>query len=289
MTMRMNEIDFLIIGAAKSATTWLQYSLQRDPEVYMPDPELHYFSREFERGDDWYLSQFSPGPGVRLIGEKSNSYLDMPEAAGRIHAALPDIRLVAQLRNPIERAYSDYCMLFRRGTVDRNIEQFLSPRKAQGNRFLVGGLYGEQIARFLDHFPAERLKVVLFEDTLSRPEAMLNEVRGFLGLGPFIAPPLAEKVKDKEAPVLDPSLRRLLKPFKSAVAPLRGTRLFQTLRGMLARPTRYEPLTPSLRAELLDYYADDTARLGRMIGRDLSNWLHDPAGEDDHANRLGAA
>ena len=56
--MRLDDIDFLIIGATKSATTWLQKSLQIDPQVAMPDPELHYFSREFDRGDDWYLAQF---------------------------------------------------------------------------------------------------------------------------------------------------------------------------------------------------------------------------------------
>src|SRR5882672_5350922 len=55
--MQMNDIDFLIIGATKSATTWLQQCLQQDPSIYMPDPELHYFSREFHRGDKWYLDQ----------------------------------------------------------------------------------------------------------------------------------------------------------------------------------------------------------------------------------------
>ena len=74
--MLMEDIDFLIIGATKSATTWLQRSLQADPFVSMPDPELHYFSRAFSRGDDWYLSQFPASDLPLVVGEKSNSYLE---------------------------------------------------------------------------------------------------------------------------------------------------------------------------------------------------------------------
>ena len=93
--MKLNDIDFLIIGATKSATTWLQKSLQLDPAIYMPDPELHYFSREYSRGHDWYLDQFKPSRDYLIAGEKSNSYLDEPQAAARprlfglLHALSP--------------------------------------------------------------------------------------------------------------------------------------------------------------------------------------------------------
>ena len=82
--MHFKDIDFIIIGAAKSATTWLQKQLQTDPAVYMPDPELHYFSREYDRGSDWYFSQFNEELKDRVVGEKSNSYLYEPEAAARL-------------------------------------------------------------------------------------------------------------------------------------------------------------------------------------------------------------
>ena len=67
--MQLNDIDFIIIGAAKSATTRLQTQLQSDPAVYMPDPELHYFSREYDRGQDWYLSHFTEEGLGRTVGE----------------------------------------------------------------------------------------------------------------------------------------------------------------------------------------------------------------------------
>src|SRR5687767_2598913 len=128
--MQIHDINFLIIGATKSATTWLQQSLQQDASVYMPDPELHFFSRNFEKGQDWYLSQFDNSPTHCMIGEKSNSYMDTPGVADRIKAALPKVLLIAQLRNPVDRAYSDYCMLYRRGEVGRDIAEYLDPRVA---------------------------------------------------------------------------------------------------------------------------------------------------------------
>ncbi|MDH3665210.1 MAG: sulfotransferase domain-containing protein, partial [Alphaproteobacteria bacterium] len=114
--------DFIIIGATKSATTWLQRCLQQHPQIFMPMSELHYFSRCYDRGDAWYQAQFAGAAPGQLIGEKSNSYFDEPPAETRLKGYAPSARLIAQLRNPIDRAYSDYCMLLRRGEVDRDIE-----------------------------------------------------------------------------------------------------------------------------------------------------------------------
>lgn len=79
--MQFDNIDFIIIGAAKSVTTCLQTQRQSDPAIYMPDRELHYFTRKYSRGDIWHLSQFSEEGVGRIVGEKSNSYLYTPEAA----------------------------------------------------------------------------------------------------------------------------------------------------------------------------------------------------------------
>ena len=133
--MLMQDIDFLIIGATKSATTWLQRSLQADPLVSMPDPELHYFSREFGRGDDWYLSQFPPNaPALSSRAKNPTLTWRAREAADRIASKLPNVKLVVQLRNPVERAYSDYCMMYRRGEVGRDIERYLDPRRFASER-----------------------------------------------------------------------------------------------------------------------------------------------------------
>jgi hypothetical protein len=285
MHMQMRDIDFLIIGAAKSATTWLQQSLQRDPSVSMPDPELHYFSRCYDRGDEWYLSNFSRNDGHRMVGEKSNSYLDTPEAAPRIKEKLPHARLIAQLRNPVDRAYSDYCMLYRRAEVGRDIGQYLDPRYGAGGRFLNGGLYGQQLQAYLDRFPADQLLVLLYEDMKTDAAGQLRRVRSFLDLeGDALIPPVTTKVKDKSEPVIGPSLRKVLRPLKPAVAPFRQNRYFKAIRSLVARELPYVPLSRELRERMTDYYATEIEKLGAILGKDLTAWLRsDGTGRPDAA------
>ncbi|MBB4186313.1 sulfotransferase family protein [Sinorhizobium terangae] len=272
--MKLQDIDFLIIGATKSATTWLQQSLQQDPNIYMPAPELHYFSRYYDRGDEWYLSNFEGSKDQRLVGEKSNSYLDTEGAAERIKQKLPKALLIAQLRNPIERAYSDYCMLYRRGEVDRDIARYLDPRSGAGGRFLNGGLYFQQLQAYLDRFPAEQILVVLYEDMKIDASAQLDRVRKFMKIANDLPlRPLDKKVKDKAEPVINPTLRRLLRPFKPMVAPFRKSAGFKKLRSIAAAEVQYAPLSGELRARMSDFYATEIEKLGTIVGRDLNGWL----------------
>jgi hypothetical protein len=272
--MELRDIDFLIIGATKSATTWLQQSLQQDPGIFLPDPELHYFSRQYDRGDDWYLSNFAGQERRRLRGEKSNSYMDQPKAAGRIKEKLPHALLIGQLRNPIDRAYSDYCMLYRRAEVSRDITHYLDPREGAGGRFLDGGLYYRQLQRYFDLFPADQLLVLLYEDLVVDAGAQIMRVSRFLRLATdFPSQPIATKVKDKSQPMIGPRLRRLLRPLKPAAARFRHNVGFKKLHSVLAGEIQYAPLSHDLRERMIEYYAAETEKLGGLIGRDLTNWL----------------
>ncbi len=267
--------DFLIIGAAKSSTTWLQASLQRAPDVFMPDPELHFFSREFDRGMPWYLDHFLPeGPGL-LRGEKSNSYLTNPEAAGRISAALPNVRLVAMLRNPVSRAYSDYCMLFRRGEVGSDVETYLDPKRAEFRRFVDNGRYAANLARYLDRFPRESLLVLFFEEAHAVPQQTLDALAGHLGRGPGWLRPVEAKVKDRRAAMVPRRIRNVLHPLRPLIDPFRDTRAVSAIRGAIATEVTYPQMPAALVARLREFYADDVRNLEDLCGRSLGGWLDD--------------
>lgn len=270
--------DFIIIGATKSATTWLQKRLQRHPKVFMPGPELHYFSRAYDQGEAWYREQFAAAAPDQLIGEKSNSYFDEPPAETRLKAHAPDARLIAQLRNPIERAYSDYCMLFRRGEVGRDIDRCLDAKSALKSRLLDSGLYHRHMRRYLDLFPREQLLVTLYDDMTGDPAALLDRVSAHIGLAEPIphAPTMAGKVKDKNAPMLPLGIRRLAGPVKHLVAPFRQQRWFIGARSLLAKPVDYPPLTPALRDKLADYFRSDVEALAALLETDLERWLLPP-------------
>jgi Sulfotransferase domain len=272
--MHMNDISFVIIGAAKSATTWLQRALQADPAIFMPDPELHYFSRERHRGDDWYLAQFAGRKHHQLAGEKSNSYLNTPGCAAVIHKALPGAKLIAQLRNPVDRAYSDYCMLYRRGEVDGDIARHLDPRNAAEGRFLSSGLYSSQLADFLRLYERDALLVLTYEGIRSNPEKQLSDLRSFIGL-PGSAPAQSlqiTKVKDKTIPMISPAMKRYLGWLKPVVAPLRATSVFQALHRGLAREIAYPEFNSDLRRRLQDHYSAEVERMENLMHRRLHEW-----------------
>jgi len=271
--MQFNDIDFVIIGAAKSATTWLQTQLQSDPAVYMPDPELHYFSREYSRGPEWYLSQFSDEGLGKTVGEKSNSYLYEPEAAVRLHRDLPQVKLVAQLRNPVERAYSSYCMLFRRGEVGADINSYLDPSVSESMQLLGSGNFASHLQPYIDLFGRERLLLLSFDGVSADPETQMSRVRAHLGLpARALAPQGHGKVKDKTAPLVPAPLRKRLAWMKPIVRPLRGSPPFEAARGLIARKTQYPQLTDELRKRLNEYYRPSIEALERISGQSLSHW-----------------
>lgn len=266
--------DFVIFGAAKCATTWLQTYLQRHPDVHMPDPELHFFSRERGRGADWYAAQLAPPPGTRprMLGEKSNSYLHEPGAARRMLAALPHARFIAQFRDPVERAYSDYCMLYRRGEVGGDPWQYLDPRGAANERPLAWGRYAEQLRPILDATGSDRFLLLLYETMRADPDAHAARVERFLGLPPLPTGGATGRIKDRGAAMIPPAWKPWLAPLKPAVRPLRGSRAFKVLHGRLARPVEYPALPDELRARMADHFAPYNDAFAALTGLDTGAW-----------------
>ncbi|WP_428630642.1 sulfotransferase family protein [Sphingopyxis sp.] len=274
--------SFLIIGAVKAATTWLLEQLQVNPHLYMPDPEPHYFSSEYHRGESYYRSFFDTYATTgRLLGEKSADYLAHPQAAQRLAAMVPNARLVVQFRNPIERAYSDYKMLYRRGTVRLAPEDYLTSRDSSQPRFLNDGLYAEHMRRWLDYFPQEQLHAILFDDVKQDAKEVVDSVSRHLGVDPvFDLGQSTKRANDGSERFLPMPFRKALSPFKGLVAPLRGSTWFETARDIFASEIAYPPLSADLRERLSDFYAEDIADLGAMLGRDLTHWTN---GGTDHA------
>jgi hypothetical protein len=272
--------DFVIIGATKAATTWLTTNLRAHHQVFMPSPELHYFSRFFDQSEDWYRAHFAGARPGQLIGEKSASYLPHPEAPERLCRLLGGARLLVQLRNPVERAYSDYCMHYRRGDVGRDLERCLDPARTPVPRLLEDGFYHRHLSNFLRVFPREQIKILLYDDIRSDPRPVFEDVCAYLGLDVPAVRAVERRVKDKETPVVPPRARRLLAPLKGIVGPYRQTSAFIAARSLIARSLRYPPLTPELRQRLASYYAADVARLAGLLGRDLSIWACGSAAGD---------
>jgi len=267
---------FVIIGAVKGATTWVHNQLRDNPAIFLPAPEPHFFSQDHHLGLDHYRRFFDGAAPGQMLGEKSADYLAHPHAAQRLAAALPNARLVVQLRNPVDRAYSDYKMLFRRGTVTQGPEVYLDGRPSDQPRFLEDGLYARHLRRWLDHFDADQIRTILFEDVKATPEATIAIVSDHIGAPcHYSASVGSDPRNDSSKRFLPLPVRNLLAPLKQSVRPLRGNATFEKMRGLFARQIDYPALPPALRQRMVEYYARDVEDLEKLIGRDLSHWRAD--------------
>lgn len=265
---------FVIIGAVKGATTWIHNQLQDNSAIFLPGPEPHFFSQHFDRGLDHYRQIFAAAKTGQMLGEKSADYLAHPDAAKSMATILPDARLIVQLRNPVDRAYSDYKMLYRRGTVTDRPEAYLDGRATEWPRFLEDGLYARHLTRWLDHFDAEQLQVLLFEDVTSAPTDTVAAVCRHIGAPYRYSSAVGARSRnDSSAQFLPLPIRTMLSSLKPAARPLRGNVAFEGVRRVFAREIRYPPLADTLRQRMVDYYARDVERLSALIGRDLGHWL----------------
>src|SRR4029453_7441663 len=111
--------DFVIVGAQKGGTVWLTDCLREHPDVYMsPDVhEMFFFARYFDRGVEWYARYFRGYGGQRRIGETTSTYLAHPLVPGRLRQVLPQATVIVSLRNPLDRAWSRYLHLWRKGDI----------------------------------------------------------------------------------------------------------------------------------------------------------------------------
>ncbi len=183
--------SFLIVGAVKCGTSTLRDYLKQHEEIYIAPSALQFFNKEqnFRRGMKWYERQFRARPHHRAIGEKTPTYCFDKQAPERIAQNLPGVKLIWILRDPVKRAYSNYWHKMRRGgeciEFEAVVEECLKQERAGEpvrSNILERGRYAEQIKRYLEFFPREDMKFLLFEEFFSKPTRSLPGVFEFLGV-----------------------------------------------------------------------------------------------------------
>jgi hypothetical protein len=225
---KIKKPDFLIIGAQKCGTTWLWRMLEQHPQTALPQKkEIHYFggSENYHKGKQWYYDHFTNLDETKITGEASTTYLfdevpfwynpsrnlkmddSLPSIPDLIKAELPDVKLIAILRNPVNRAISAYNHLMRRVVIKkRSYDEGISPalkietvaRSFPKNRILEYGFYSKYLKRWFATIPKERFKIFIFEeDLLKTPSKMVFNAYQFLGLAPDFKPEFPQKTFNK--------------------------------------------------------------------------------------------
>jgi hypothetical protein len=271
--------NFLVIGAAKSGTTSLHHYLRQHPEIYLtPVKETNFFwteAREHSRKTAQTLAEyerlFDDATTQKVVGEISPQYLNSTTAAERIRRDLPGVRLAVSLRNPADRAWSDYLGRVRILRESGTFEEAIQP----GRPCLEWGFYFPRLKRYYDRFPREQIHVMLYDDFVADPHAALRALFTFLGVDPDAAINTKTRHNQSAAP-RSMLLNRVLWPSVVAVQSLvprrwRGSGLLAALISKTYRPA--PPLAPEFRRRLRDQYRDDIAATAELTGCDLSRWL----------------
>jgi len=303
--------DFFVLGAPKAGTTALHAALARHPQLYLsPVKEPKYYltpgqnparrgapgqrgpgdrhsAREWVWGRSEYERLFDAAPAGLLRGESTPFYLYDVAAQRRIRDDVPGARLVAVLRDPVDRAYSNWMHLWSDGLEPAG--DFLTAYRAEDDRVAAGwapfwhygrlGRYGEQLEHLYGLFPQEQVHVLRYRDLAEQPVATLDAVCRFLGVRTGL---LDGARTENSKPYVEPSPRANLLSRAVRLGAAAGAwapphywraaerRMLRRLhRGGEKRPT----LDPAVRRQLVAEFAADNALLGRLTGRDFSDWL----------------
>lgn len=304
--------NFLVIGVVKGGTTSLYHHFSQHPDIYMsPVKEVNFFShqnikpelftREYAQASfldfDKYVRQgmsetihiahinqleqykmlFSKAGEQTLRGEISNSYMICEDAAREIYKAIPHAKLLVMLRNPINRAWSQYIMNLREGkTLEKDFQKEVLSDDAKdpkgwgiNHQYLALGMYYEQIKRFKDLFK-DQLHVVLYEDYKSNPEKVLGEIYQFLGLKPVFDSSSKTTFNESALPrfeklnyfLAQTGIIYMLKRLFS-----RGMR--QKIKTLLYTQKGIPNISPADRAFLRKIYLQDVQKLSDLLDLDL--------------------
>lgn len=270
----MKPLDFLVVGATKSGTTALFHYLCDHPSIVMPPTkEAPFFSKEhhWAKGWDAFAEVHFRGanPSSRW-GKITPVYWEKPGVPGRIRSLMPDVRLVALLRHPVERAHSDYRYAVRMYGEDRDFaEAFFDSER----RYVRASLHGANLKRYLEQFPKEQMLVLFTEDLAKDPESALNDLMIHIELEPGYEPPNLGKRYNvggtrKRHPWLQSLRRRAVFHRLVQLLPLRLRERIKFWYFTEKDVRREDPpqLSTSLREGLVDYFRSDVGLLRTLLG-----------------------
>ncbi len=304
-----NMPDFLVIGAGKSGTTSLDKFLGQHPGIFMSRvKEPNFFGYEsmskrdfIDRPDELahfegsvtsieeYLQLFSNAKPDQLKGETSNTYMYHEQAPFRIKYYIPDVKLIAILRQPAARLYSRYLHLARENRTPTQAFTDCLNRETiwwQRNDLIKEGFYGRYLTRYYELFPAENIRIYLYEEMQKAPLDVMQSIFAFLKLDLAFTPDVGLRYNESGI-IKNRFLHHLYGPggfVSKTISKILPQSAFDTLKENLGFQKRilalrgknlHRPqLDPEVKRKLThDVYGEDIRQLETLIGRNLSHWL----------------
>lgn len=271
----MRQPDFLVIGAKKAGSTWLDQVLRSHAKIRLPGArkEVAYFDLFYERGPEWYARFFRAIPAGVLAGESTPEYMHHAQAPARIERDLPSTRLIAILRDPLDRAYSEWGHQAMRFAEPRTFEEYVRDEPA----VLDKSRYAQQLRQFARAHADGRLHVIILEEALQDPHTELRRLGEFLGVDPTgFSADAGRKMNETYRPRFARgfALARTISDGLRAHGLDRVANLAQRagVRRMFGSHGRFPDMTAAQRAALAEFHADVCADMEATLGRPLDAW-----------------
>jgi hypothetical protein len=270
--------NFVVIGAPKAGTTSLHDYLRVHPDIFMsPVKGPRFFMYNGQKDSfsypvktvEEYEKLFDGRTSEAAIGEATAQYMEFPDVAGKMKSIIPDVKIVAILREPVQRAFSIYHMNLR----DRGRNKGLDFIQALDGDHSLKKMYYEGLEPFYREFPASRIKVVLFDDLVRDTKSTIQSIYGFLGVDPDFVP--ERKVSNpggipKFKFIHDVLIDKRLRQFSRKFLPESVVGAAKDLRSANLKKHR---MTDEERVRAYAYFREDILRTQSLIGMDLGAWL----------------
>ena len=275
-------IDCFLVGVPKSASTWIYQCCLDHPDVAVPEKDsLKYFDLKYHNGPQWYRQQFGTLETDRVIIDPSPTYFRSPAAPARVAEDFPNAKFIVSLRNPIDRAFSQFWHEKKRGNFPFEFEDCLD-RFLLFSWFIETGFYADLLERWLQYFDRERFKIVLFDDLNTDPSLFIKNIFQFMGVDDEFQPRvLHERINQggrKDSPTLkkleilkkNPAVFSILKRIKKTT--LSNRKLKELFDAVQSNNDYGEGMSAEVRAELCEIYKTQTERVEIMFNLDLTAW-----------------
>jgi hypothetical protein len=283
----LNRPNFFIVGAQKAGTTSLYNYLAQHPQIYMsPVKEPSYFAPEqCPAGSvpSWaaYLRHFAEVTDELAIGEATATYLWSETAARNIATRIPDAKIIISLRNPIERAFSQYLHMLTQGATRNSFREQINMGLQCRNTpfsvlwpFLELGKYHEQIIRYFREFPRSQIHISYYDELEQMPAQVMRDLYSFLGVDANFVTDVTYRHNQPRIPRLTTTAYFLKRwgawRYLRRLAP---RSLGPRMRSVMLRSRESLRIERADRAFLAAYYREDVIQLSLLLDRDLTVWL----------------
>jgi hypothetical protein len=292
--------NFFLVGAAKAGTTSLARYLSQHPDIFIPElKEPKYFSiqdkyfphrgpldelvdAQIVRDLDSYVRLYSSAAHVKARGDASIDYLFYEKVPARIHALIPDAKILIVLRNPVDRAFSSYVHMVRDGRENLSFEDAIAAeaRRRGDNweffwQYVELGMYFQQVKRYLDIFGKEQVMILLYDQLVNDPAVFCRTIFSFLDVDTACQVDVSQKHNVSGIPTNRImynlfNRKNILKSlFRNFIpAPIR-----KTMKAGCSRLDKKIAINATTRSELLNLYASDIRKLEELLAVDLHIWL----------------